>query len=123
MKLTSRPQDVNNRYFLARTPVEGYNPTPEDWEVTILEDLKYRLLEEQRSRQLVRRTIFNRYYMGVNKQSAYEYLKEQPVGSCVFRPSPTGLDQLILTYKVGILGIGLLLLFLFCSDYDCCLNL
>ena len=86
--------------------MEGYNPTPADWEITILEDLKYRLLEEQRSRQLVRRTIFNRYYMGVNKQSAYDYLKEQPVGSCVFRPSPTGLDQLILTYKVGILGIG-----------------
>lgn len=100
VELTSKPSDVNNRYFITPETDESFNSQPAEWEIMILRDLEARLLEEQRSRQLLKRNIFNQHYMCVNKQGAYEYLHDQPIGSCVFRPSPTGLDQLILTYKV-----------------------
>lgn len=63
-------------------------------------EMQTQLVAEQRARQLAKRSIFNTYYLCVNQQGAIEELKDKPVGSCLFRPSPQGIDQIILTYKV-----------------------
>ena len=101
VELSSRPSVVNDRFASRATLDRYFVAQPEDWEFAILNDMQQQLAEEQRARQLAKRSIFNTYYMCVNQQGAYEELKDKPVGSCLFRPSPHGLDEIILTYKVS----------------------
>ena len=79
---------VNNR-FSSNVQLDKYFvQEPEGWEHDILEEMQTQLVAEQRA------------YLCVNQQGAIEELKDKPVGSCLFRPSPQGIDQIILTYKV-----------------------
>ena len=95
VELSSRPSVVNNR-FSSNVQLDKYFvQEPEG-----LEEMQTQLVAEQRARQLAKRSIFNTYYLCVNQQGAIEELKDKPVGSCLFRPSPQGIDQIILTYKV-----------------------
>ena len=100
VELSSRPSVVNNR-FSSNVQLDKYFvQEPEGWEHDILEEMQTQLVAEQRARQLAKSSIFNTYYLCVNQQGAIEELKDKPVGSCLFRPSPQGIDQIILTYKV-----------------------
>ena len=100
VELSSRPSVVNNRFSSSVELEKYFIREPEGWEHNILEEMQTQLLAEQRARQLAKRNIFNTYYLCVNQQGAIEELKDKPVGSCLFRPSPQGIDQIILTYKV-----------------------
>lgn len=100
MELTSRPSVVNNRQHASSIKDSYYQREPEEWETAILEDIEKRLVEEQKARQLVKRHIFNNNYFCVNYQGAIELLQDKPQGSCLFRPSADGLEQIVLTYKV-----------------------
>ena len=97
--LTSRPSVVNSYKTLSQVD-SYYQQQPEEWETSILEDIEHRLIEEQKARQLIKRHIFSNLYFCVNYQGAIEILKEKPWGSCLFRPSPDGIEQIVLTYKV-----------------------
>lgn len=107
VELSSRPSVVNNRLTSNVVLDKYFVREPEDWENDIVEEMQTQLVVEQRARQLAKRSIFNTHYMCVNQQGAIEELKDKPVGSCLFRPSPEGLDQIILTYKVRV-----------CDSYD-----
>lgn len=103
VELTSRPSVVNDRNGSSEVRDPYYHPEPEEWETAILDDIEKRLIEEQRTRQLIKRHIFSNLYFCVNFQGAIDLLREKPQGSCLFRPSPEGLEQIVLTYKVGLL--------------------
>ena len=98
--LSSRPSVVNDRFHAAGRLDAYFQQEPEEWEKGILEDIERRLTEEQRARQLVKRNILDSHYFCVNLEGAIDILKEQPVGSCLFRPSLQGLDQIVLTYRM-----------------------
>lgn len=98
--LTSRPSVVNNRNASSETTDSYFQQEPEEWETAILDDIEKRLVEEQKARQLIKRHIFSNLYFCVNYQGAIDILREKPQGSCLFRPSPDGLEQIVLTYKV-----------------------
>ena len=98
--LSSCPSVVNDRYRSQGRYDAYFQTEPEEWEKSILEDMDRRLREEQRARQLVKRNIINSHYFCVNLEGAIDILKDQPVGSCLFRPSLQGIDQIVLTYKM-----------------------
>lgn len=103
VELTSRPSIVNDRNGSSAKRDPYYCPEPEEWETSILDDIEKRLVEEQKTRQLIKRHIFSNLYFCVNYEGAIDILKDKPQGSCLFRPSPEGLEQIVLTYKVGML--------------------
>ena len=85
-------------------PLDPYYQThPEAWEEAIRNSRSEQLRAEQEFRQLENRPIFSPFYFRGSQSEAIAQLESKPVGSCLFRPSPRGIDQIILTFKVRIL--------------------
>ena len=102
VRLSSRPSVVND-FSLHEGPLDPYfQSTPESWEEKFRAARRAELQREQRTRHLVQRTIFSPFYRCVDQEGAAAELAAQPIGSCLFRPSPQSLEHLILTVKVGI---------------------
>lgn len=92
---------AGQRGELREAPLDAYyQAEPEPWETKHLAAQSASLAREQRARRLAQRSIFSPFYRCVDSRGAAAELAALPAGSCLFRPSPEGPAQLLLTVKV-----------------------
>lgn len=104
VRLTARRSLVQGEQLAWRAPDPCFQRAPEPWETQRREALAAQRERERRAVALAQRRVLSPFYRCVDQEGAAAELAAQPAGSCLFRPSARGLEQLVLTVKVLCLG-------------------